>query len=106
MTTTADGRYAIRIDPLELPSKYLGVDSHFLNFELMFVAEKQLGIWGSTLWLLKDPRVWRSEGASHGDAVVSLTYDLGRSRLTTTDSTGEVTLDKFSLMPAPKGLLP
>jgi hypothetical protein len=97
--TDAKGRYLIRVDPDELPSKFFDAENQFLNFDLHFVANRTFGTTSATLWLLDDPQVWRTEGARRGDAVLALSFDIENGTLTTTDSTGETTRSKFLLNP-------
>jgi hypothetical protein len=95
--TDADGRYAVRIDPDVIPAKFFE-DVDMLNFDLDVVIGKQFASWGSTLFLVGRPQVWRSEEARVGDSVMDMSLDFGSRTVTTTDSEGHETHERFLVM--------
>jgi len=90
VATDESGRWVVRIDPDTVPSKYFPASQDYLNFELMVSQGAEFTTWGSTLWLLKDTRVWRTENSRPGDAVMDIALDLGKEKIAITDSSGEV----------------
>jgi hypothetical protein len=97
VTTDADGRYSVRLDPDEIPGKFFeAVDT--LNFDLDVIVGKHFASWGSTLYLVGRPQVWRSEEARVGDTVMDMSLDFSSRRVTTTDSDGHKTREHFLLM--------
>ena len=95
--TDANGRYAVRIDPDVVPGKFFE-DVDMLNFDLDVVIGKRFATWGSTLYLVGRPQVWRTDGARVGDTVMDMSLDFGSRKVTTTDSDGHKTREHFLVM--------
>ena len=86
----ADGSFAVRLDPDEVPSKYFGLDREFLNFELRVADSQDFATWHTTLHPVGDPTVWRTwESAAPADAAMRIALDLEAERIVITDSVGE-----------------
>jgi hypothetical protein len=94
--TDGSGRYAVRLDPDHLTSRYFPADHDFLNFELCLWDGGHMAQWSSTVSRVGD-RAWRTEGARIGDPVYDMSFDLGRPTVTTTDSLGETATAELSL---------
>ena len=69
-----------------------------LNFDLDVVIGTQFASWGSTLFLVGRPQVWRSDEARVGDTVMDMSLDFGSRTVTTTDSDGHKTREHFLVM--------
>lgn len=89
--TDEDGRYALRLDPAEVPGKYVG-SSGYVNFELLVDDREVMAIWNTTVWLVGNDSVWRSDEQDRtGDSVLELSVDLTDETVTQVDSSGERT---------------
>jgi hypothetical protein len=89
VSTDARGHWAVRIDPDTIPSKYFPASDNLLNFHLEVADGKRFGTSGSTLYLLKRARVWRSEDSRPGDAVMDVSIDEDANEIVFTDSHGD-----------------
>ena len=94
--TDREGRYALRLDPDTLTSKYFSDD--YLNFDLYLTHDGQMADWSSTVFLIRD-EVWRSdEQALVGDPALKMSLDVGTSKITLTDSRGDSETSDLPLM--------
>jgi hypothetical protein len=99
VATGEDGEYAIVLDPDVLSSRYF--NGKFLNFDLQFAADEELGVWSATAWLTRHD-YWRSDDrALVGDAPMDISIDLDGPELTLTDSYGESEASDLTLMGGP-----
>jgi hypothetical protein len=97
--TDEDGRYAIELDPAELSSQYFNGD--YLNFDINVLADDELGLWSSTVWLERN-EYWRSDDrALPGDEVMDLSFDLVGPTVVLTDSYGETETNDLPVLDAP-----
>jgi hypothetical protein len=104
VTTDGDGRYALRLDPDTLTSRYFG--GTFLNFDIHFYRDGKDAMWGSTVHLVRD-KVWRSdEEALVGDPVLAMSIDLKASKITLTDSRGDSETSEIQIAALPPGVVP
>ena len=104
VTTDGDGRYALRLDPDELTSAYFGGD--FLNFDLNMYTDGKGAMWASTVNLIQH-KVWRTyEQSLVGDPVLTMSADLGISKITLVDSMGDRETGDLPLMAMPSGFVP
>ena len=104
VTTDADGRYALRLDPDELTSAYFGGD--FLNFDLNMYTDGKGATWGSTVSLVQR-EVWRTDEQSLvGDPVLTMSADVGTSKITLVDSRGDRETGDLTMMAMPPGFVP
>lgn len=86
--TDAHGEWAVRLDPETIPSRYFPADHDFLNFDLMVRDEARFAMCSTTLWLVGERGVWRTEGSRTGDALMVIELDLESETITITDSQG------------------
>lgn len=85
--TTPEGKYALRLDPDELSSRFF--NGEFLNFDVEVRDGDAAGRWGSTGHLI-DERFWRSdEGTRVADPLRRMDFDFGKKTVVMTDSFGE-----------------
>jgi hypothetical protein len=99
--TNADGRFSISIDPDQPPARYWPTSRNFLNFELMVGADGELATWGSTLWLLPDELVWRTQQAGLDDRVMDVSLDMAEETIEVTDSEGNTESAELAVTPIP-----
>jgi len=97
--TDHDGRFALRMDPDDVKSKY--IDGNAVNFDLNLFHDKKMASWGSTAWLVQD-RVWRSdEYARVADPTLSISMDVGTFTVTLVDSHGERETNELTMVRMP-----
>lgn len=97
VVTDAQGRWAVQLDPDAIPAKYFPASRDFVNFDLRVVDGPTVATWSTTLHVVGDPGVWRTDGARPGDAVMEIDIDLDAETITITDSHGEATRSPLPL---------
>jgi hypothetical protein len=87
--TDADGNYALRLDPSEIPEEYYPDSYSFLEFDLVFGDGAGLAVWHGMVFLRTRPDLWRTEGAGPSDGVLRVDVDLESGEVSPLDSRGE-----------------
>lgn len=91
--TDADGNYALRLDPADIPAEYYPDSYSFLEFDLVFGDGAGLALWPGLVFLRTRPDLWRTEGASPSDGVLRVDVDLESGVVSPIDSYGEPIVD-------------
>ncbi|RNL61345.1 hypothetical protein EFK50_18490 [Nocardioides marmoriginsengisoli] len=89
VSTDAEGRWELRLDPADLPVEYYPETYSFLEFQLVFGDGSRLATWAGGVYRRTDPDVWRTEGANPPDGVLRVDVDLDSGDVVATDSKGE-----------------
>ncbi len=101
-TSDSDGSFALRLKADDLPSKYFESGRRFLNFSLNVVAGKEFAHWGSTLYPVGSPAVWRTtDEAVPADSAMKLELDIGKERHRVTDSFDQTEKGGLAVMRPP-----
>jgi hypothetical protein len=88
-TTDSDGDWFLQLDPDTIPSKFWPSGEEFLNIDLRIIDAPRTLSWSTTVYSVGERKVWRTEGARAGDPVLDVDVDLGREKITRTDSRGD-----------------
>lgn len=88
-TTDRDGDWFLQLDPDTIPSKFWPSGEQFLNIDLRVIDAPRALSWSTTVYSVGDRKVWRTEGARVGDPVLDVDVDLGKEKITLTDSRGD-----------------
>ncbi len=89
VSTDAEGNWALRLDPSDIPEAYYPDSYSFLEFDLVFGDGAGLAVWHGTVYLRTRPDLWRTEGAGPPDGVLRVDVDLESGDVSATDSRGE-----------------
>lgn len=100
VTTDAEGRWSVTLDPADLDRKHFSRQRSYVNVDVSVRAGDVGTVWGVPLWFLAADGVWRSDQyATVDDRVVDVAMDLGAGTLTATSSVGERQTQDLLVLP-------
>ena len=93
--TDNSGRWAVRLDPADVPTHVYNKSHTYVNFEVRVRQPKVIGRWAAVMRLLKGPQVWRTEESTAADSLPRLDFDFESGQVIHTNSHGVSERDLF-----------